>query len=259
MRILLTGNTGYLGSYLSSELSRRNFQVFCASRDTLPDIVFDYVIFCNADTTNLFDDKSQRSVYNLLRQCKQKYHQAKFIFFSSYYVYNGLSKFGLSEKEGETSSFFAYQKYKLFSERYLSEDDLVLRLGKLFANPYRVNKNFIGSLRRNKKITVDDCLFNPVSVYQVLDAIDYELSSGRLKGIYNLGNEDHSSHHKFSEDFKEVFDLDLEIELSSRKNTLPNYGMFLMDLNKIRSKIKLRNYVDDIKLFKQYVNIRRND
>ena len=70
-------------------------------------------------------------------------------------------------------------------------------MGKLFGNEHKNPNRLTGYILNNDTIELDNVLFNPASVQQVLDAVKWELDNKKLTGVYNLANEGACTHYEY--------------------------------------------------------------
>ena len=265
-KILLMGFKGYLGSYLAEKLRRSNHNVYYFGNkdlNRLPDDSFDYIINCIANVNVKVCQENKKLSYNAnvkpLEYVLDKYPTAKIIHFSSYYVYDDLEP---CNELSNTIDTFTYAKHKMQGEGILLHPTngigkerpkhLILRLGKLFGNPYQEDKKLTGSFLKSKnKFSADNKRFNPCSTEQVWRAIDYELDKRKLEGIYNLANLGCPDSHGYCNVINSFLKKEdrKEINLDKSRENQYNIGRQrnFMSLSKIQKHIKLVDYYDDMR------------
>ena len=259
MKVLLLGDKGYLGSYLKDNLDADTLKV----KDRVIQFnhkKYDYVINCigkpnlNYCEQNILD--TDYSNWGVVKDINKHYPDTKIINFSSYYVYDSE---GLCTESSNTTSKYAYCRQKLLSEDECT-NGVTFRLGKLFGNVKAKQKKLTEFIIDSDSVTLDEVLFNPVSVDQVLTVIKYEINNNVFRGIYNLANAGVVSHADYGTYINELLGSDKKITRTSvLSHYFDNYGKFAMSLDKISMIIPLRNWRDDIqtyiKLLKKQIEV----
>ena len=252
-KFLLLGHEGYLGSYLLHNLEcniLNNRKIYNDGNN------YDFIINCIGKPDIKFCESnpitSQYSNCNVISDIKKLYPKSKIINFSSYYVYDD---YGLCTEFSKTSDSLIYSKHKLESEK-LNNDGINFRLGKLFGNTFKNQKKLTEIILHEKKISLDDVIFNPVSVKCVCDIFKNIKFLNDNFGIFNLANEGVISHYDYGKYIIDYLDLDTEIyKAQSNIKPFSNHGKFTMSLDKIKTFINLRFWQDDMS---EYLNLLQN-
>ena len=241
MNILLLGHKGYLGSFLKEKLLV----------DIAPaNIHYDYIINCIGKPNLEFCEENPTtsfvSNYEVVLDIIEKYPQSKIIHFSSYYVYDDT---GECTEASKTTSEYKYCEHKLLSEEAVVKNNgVTFRVGKLFGHTDIQKQNKLTELLLTaKEIVLDDVMFNPTSLSQVLKVIQYELQNNNLSGVHNLANDGHASHYEYGKFIQEHFNPKLKItRIEKNKRSFHNYGNFLMSCEKLRKCVLLTKWEDDM-------------
>ncbi len=245
MKILLLGHKGYLGSYLNKYL---DVDILNTRELYNNSVDYDYVINCIGIAVLEYCEKHKKeSDYanrDVIFDIKKYYPNAKIINFSSYYVYNQL---GMCKEEDITTTQYNYCRQKLEAES-LIDNGVSFRIGKLFGHPDLNKQNKLTEfILSNDNIVLDEVYFNPTSLKQVLDVINYELLTGNLKGIYNLSNDGYTNHYNYGQFINIVLNSNKNISKINKHNReFKNYGYFLMDCTKIKQHIRLNHWTKDL-------------
>mgnify|MGYP003113818122 FL=1 len=237
MNISILGNSGYLGSYLQNHINLDKGSI-------------DYVINCigkpNLEFCEENPDISYISNYQIIHDIIKKYPGKKIIHFSSYYVYDDDK--ACMEDDNVTTQY-KYCEHKLMSERLVVENGgVVFRIGKLFGHSDLAKQNKLTEyLMLSDKVVLDDVMFNPTSLSQVLKAINYELENNNLNGIFNLSNDGNTSHYQYGKFIQKHFNTKLNISrIKKHDRIFSNYGKFLMSCDKIKEFFPLNTWEEDM-------------
>ena len=241
MNVFLLGSYGYLGSYLQKKLNA----------DTVIDKEkkYDYFINCAAKSSLEYceenPEESRVSNFEIICRIHSVIPEAKIISFSSYYVYDDE---GACNEDSPTTDKYYYTKHKLASEDFVrSKGGVVFRIGKLFGNYLAPQQKLTEAFVLGKVTTVDEVMFNPTSVKQVLRAVEYELENQNFEGIYNLSNKGHTSHYNYCRYIDDVLNIDTPMSIITHMlRSFHNYGRFLMDTTKIERHISLVHWQLDL-------------
>jgi len=249
MRVLVLGHNGYLGSYLVDNLK--------CSVDTMsvPYIEdnYEYVINCigkpNLEYCEHHPDISRTSNYNAIYSVLKTCPRAKVINFSSYYVYNDE---GLCTEESNVTDKYIYCKHKLMSEELITDrGGVTFRLGKLFGNSKKDQGKLTDAIIVNTDMILDEVMFNPTSVRQVLRAVNYEIKFKDLKGVFNLSNSGTVSHYDYGVFIRETLDMSTDNlkRIKKTERVFDHYGRFEMSIDKISKKVRINDWKKDMEYY----------
>lgn len=248
MKILLLGHNGYLGSYLY-----KNLYVDILNDRKIYDngTKYDYIINCigkpSLEYCEINEIETNYANYGILEDIKTYYPSSKIINFSSYYVYNCE---GFCHESSNTTKKYNYSKQKLKSES-LVENGVTFRLGKLFGHQDLNKQNKLTEyIIKNNDIMLDTVKFNPTSLNQVLNIINYELKNNTLYGIYNLSNDGFCSHYEYGSYIGKLLGDTKKInKIENIGKNFDNYGKFLMSCEKIKKYTVLTPWQLDLELY----------
>lgn len=261
MNILLLGNKGYLGSYLYSNLpvdilERRTEKIYANGKR------YNYVVNCigkpDVVYCEKYPDESNYSNYLVIKDIHRYYPSAKIINFSSYYVYYDD---GLCSEQANTTDAYNYCRQKLLGEKEI-QNGVSFRLGKLFGNIETNQNKLTEHILSQNEVTLDSILFNPTSVEQVLRVITYELANNNLYGVYNLANKGIVSHSEYGHFIDTYLQTNKKIHTVHKiARTFPNYGRFLMSVEKLNGVVPLIDWRSDMEkyLHKILLNKKNNN
>jgi dTDP-4-dehydrorhamnose reductase len=246
IKLLLLGHKGYLGSGLYKNLS---FKCDILNKRDVYDNgnIYDYVINCIGNPNLEFSEKNDTSYSNwlVINDIKKCYPSSKIINFSSYYVYDQL---GFCNEESNVTEKYNYCKWKLNAEKDNS-NGINFRIGKLFGNIKKRQNKLTDYIIDNvdKEISLDNVLFNPTSINQIIQIILYEFEHKTLFGTYNLSNLGFTSHYEYGIFISKCLNLNIKInQINIMKREFENYGKFLMDTTKINNIYPLVSWENDL-------------
>jgi dTDP-4-dehydrorhamnose reductase len=252
MKVLLLGEKGYLGSYLQEHLDVDTLDTRELYNNGKQ---YDYVINCigkpNLEYCEVNKEETDYSNRDILLDIKKYYPNSKIINFSSYYVYDSTE---LCTELSNVTYTYNYTRQKLEGEKLLI-NGVSFRVGKLFGHSLINKQNKLTEhILSNSEVVLDNVVFNPTSLNQVLEVIKWELENNKLFGIFNLANEGTVTHYDYGMfintllgNTKKVVAID---KISKQFN---NYGRFVMSCDKLKSYVELTDWkVDMIKYLKEY-------
>jgi dTDP-4-dehydrorhamnose reductase len=244
MKILLLGHKGYLGRYLNKHLvcNVLNGRGVCNNG-----VDYDYVINCiGKPNLEYCEDNIEESYYSncgIVSDILKHYPKSKIINFSSYYVYDDE---GFCTEESQVTNEYHYCSQKLESESLVT-NGVTFRVGKLFGDEDLSQNKLTEYIIQNHTLTLDNVLFNPTSLKQVLDIVNHELTTNSLNGVYNLSNSGYVSHYEYGCFISKILGKEKTLHRIERHNRVfHNYGKFLMDTSKLNSMVGLTPWEDDI-------------
>ena len=245
MKILILGHKGYLGSYLHQYIDSD----VLIGRDVYDNgQQYDCIINCIGKVSLEYcesnPDQSYKSNVQVVKDIITNYPNTKIINFSSYYVYNDS---GLCTESSKTTNKYIYNKHKLESERIVTEaSGLTFRIGKLFGSLAKSRfPKLTEYILNENNITLDNVLFNPTSVSQVLKVIN---SCNQLTGVYNLSNSGTCTHYEYGMTINNLLGNTKNInKVNKIKRTFTNYGKFAMCTKKVSNYINLTPWEEDLK------------
>ncbi len=252
MKILLLGNKGYLGSYISENL----YVDFLEKREIYNNgKKYDYIINCigkpNLEYCEKNPEETNYSNCDVIKDILLFYPNSKIINFSSYYVYDD---FGYCTEESKTTKKYKYCEQKLIGEN-LIKNGVSFRIGKLFGHNNLLKQNKLTEyIIKNNDLTLDNVSFNPTSLSQVLEIIKFEINNNKLFGVYNLSNYGDTTHYDYGCYINELLGSNKKItQVPLIKRDFLNYGKFLMSTEKLNRiynltswQIDLKNYIESL-------------
>lgn len=257
MKILLLGETGYLGSWLKASLDKYDVETIDTGKE------YDFIINCigkpDLEFCEEYPHTSLESNFQVVYNICEKHPKSQIIHFSSYYVYDGE---GLCTEGSSVTDAYSYTRHKLASERVvlLGEGNYVFRLGKLFGYSVSPQNKLTEYIINNDTITLDRMVFNPTSLQQVSDVVKAVLSEEIPWGLYNLSNLGTTTHYDYGIYINNYLGKEKTItptDILPRK--FHNYGRFAMSVQKLNKFFKLRgwqgdleNYLWEVKESEQY-------
>jgi dTDP-4-dehydrorhamnose reductase len=254
MKILLLGETGYLGSYLMENLT-----VDILSTRKLYDngIQYDYVVNCigkpNITYCELNKEETDYSNRDIISDIKKYYPSSKIINFSTYYVYNNE---GICNEDSPVTYKYNYTRQKLEAEQLIT-NGVTFRTGKLFGHP-NINKQdkLTEHIIKNNDLFLDNIHFNPTSLIQILRVINHEIKYNVFNGIYNLANDGTTTPYEYGLFINKILNSNKNItKIDMMYKFFDNYGNFVMSCEKIKKHITLIDWkVDMVNYLNNFLN-----
>jgi dTDP-4-dehydrorhamnose reductase len=244
-KILIVGDSGYLGSYLARNL-RTNIAKFDNRKLVDDKIEYDYVINCvgkaNFEHCEAFPESTYYSNCGIMSDINRYYPNSKIINFSSYYVYDS---FGLCDENSTVNAEYQYTKQNLECEKSVL-NGVSFRLGKLFGGDLTSQNKLTEHIINSDELFLDDVMFNPTSLKQVLAVIEYELTNKSLHGVYNLANAGLTTHYEYGIFINELLGSKKQINKIEKLVRFKNYGNFAMSCEKLNQSVLLTDWKIDM-------------
>lgn len=244
MNVLLLGEKGYLGSYLYEKLKVDTLE----TRELYNNgKTYDYVINCigkpNLEYCEIHKEETDYSNRDVIKDIKKLYPTSKIINFSSYYVYNDE---GMCNEESKVTHKYNYTRQKLEGEQ-LVNNGVSFRVGKLFGHPSNNQQKLTEYILNNDNLTLDNVYFNPTSLNQVFQVVKWELENNKLNGIFNLSNNDITTHYEYGVFINNILQTNKNIvQIDKLERQFDNYGKFLMSCDKLKQFVPLTSWKEDM-------------
>lgn len=293
-RILITGGSGFLGSYLSKYLADDSFSVYATYRNNLPVNRLSGVEFVQLDLNNKFEiqaiikeimpdvvihaaaltnvdlcEENKDFAYESNIQSTQNLvalviPSTYFIYISSDSVYDGKNG---NYKESDSANPINYYGYtKLMGEKIVRKlsNHLILRINlfgyHIFKNKTSLGEWIISSLKNKIKINgFTDAVFSPLYIATICEIIEKSINLD-LYGVFNCGSLDNISKFHFAQEIAKSFNQDIKLisPISVNEiNFLANRGHNLsMNSSKLSNYlgIKLPSIKEEIEKFSNDFN-----
>ncbi len=244
MRVLLLGERGYLGSYLNYTF---NFDILEKRQIYNNGKQYNYVINCigkpDLEYCELNREETDYSNRDIIKDITKYYPNSKIINFSSYYIYND---YPVCVEESKTISKYNYTRQKLEGEQLIA-NGVTFRIGKLFGHFNNTQNKLTDYILNNDNLFLDNVYFNPTSLKQISKVIEWELENNKLEGIFNLANNDITTHYEYGIFINNYLKTNKNITLINKiQRSFDNYGNFLMSCDKIKQYISLSPWEEDM-------------
>ena len=229
-KILITGSSGLLGSYLKTKIKSKKFRIIKFNRNKISD--FSNYRFCETYLKkNKFDsiinlsaitdvDKCEKNkslarkvnfilIKNICKTIKKLNLKTHIIHLSTDQFYNNFS----SNYEKKNKCINYYTKTKLMAEKVcLKNNSTILRTNFVGKSKNKKRSSFSDWIYQNltKKQNIflaDDILFSPLSIKSISSLIKLILRK-KINGIYNVGS--HNGYSKFNFAYKFAKKLNLD-------------------------------------------------
>jgi dTDP-4-dehydrorhamnose reductase len=217
MRIIITGATGVLGSYLVNYFKNNKYKIFTIGnkkkahfnldlnnkkklfkivKKINPDCIINCVALTNVDLCEKNFHKSYLSntltVSSLLESVKTLKKKPHLIHISTDQLYNGLLKKKNSEKKIQLINNYSLCKYLGELELKKYQKKTIIRTNFYGKSISTFRKTFseyiITKLKKRKKIFLaSNIYFNPIEIYN-LSIIIKKIIEKKIFGLYNIGN-----------------------------------------------------------------------
>jgi dTDP-4-dehydrorhamnose reductase len=281
-RVLLTGSSGYIGSALSSYMSKhKNFigidkdaivsdliyehqlnlnnkiELNSLIKDFDPNIIFhcgtNSALHYQNDFLNSFDE-DWTSFKNIVNSGFSK--TKRLVFFSSSYVYSGIKGENIDE-EINPSPYHNFGNGKRFFEKQLLNtfpNSIIFRLSSVFGKGKPRSPNIIFNLINdginNNKLTIWGNGVRQMQFVSLMDVLNIlTISSTMPPGVYNLASNDYL-------ETKQVGDIvsnKLNIPVKFLTNKVEGESLPFLNNNKIKSTLNL-DFTDTKSAIINYIN-----
>ena len=218
-KYLKQDNIPFLGTYRSHELIGENFLKFDIFNDQFsvdfePTHILNTVSLTNVDSCEKdphFATKLNVESVSKCLELKNKFKNAKLITMSTDQVHDGTKG---NFKESEPPTFLnVYGRTKIEGENVaLSDSDALVCRTNFYGNGMTWRESFsdwiIKNLKSGNEIdTFTDSFFNPLSTYQLYEAITH-LTDINASGLFHACGKDNVSKHEFALRVASAFNLD---------------------------------------------------
>lgn len=251
---LVLGHNGYLGSYLSHHLdcdvlNERN--IYNNGKH------YNYIINCIGKASLEYCESNQQETdYSnalVINDIKKFYPESKIINFSSYYVYDSP---GVCTENSHTTSKYNYCRQKLLGES-LNSHGLNFRIGKLFGNDISKQNKLTEHIIAEDELFIDEILFNPTSVYCILNILKNKKFLSNNYGTFNLSNTGVVSHYDYAKYIIDKLNLSKTLhKIEKAPKHFDNYGKFAMSIDKISSYCEINSWEIDLNSYLELINVK---
>ncbi len=166
---------------------------------------------------------------------------AKFVFISSYYVFDGVKE--NYYEDDELNSVNYYGELKIVAEKETAEynNSLIIRPGKIFSLGYD-SRNFIARLdnalkKGEEQFIIDDQYNNPIHADKLSDAIKELVRAGK-KGVYHVAGKDYLSNYELALAFANHFGLDINLIKTIHTKDTKQFAKRPMNVKLLTKKIE---------------------
>ncbi len=258
MKILVTGATGFVGYNLVNYLRKYGHEVIgichknCDDSDCIaveltdsksitnlhekyrPDVVIHLAAMARTDTCEKNPDKSYAINVTVTKNLVNVFEDAKFIFFSTYAVYNTPDGNSVESCALSPTNQYIYTKIEAEKQVYSHNNYLIFRPSVIYGYMPKqtTSDNYFMQLIKMleaKKVmnSPNDQFFNPIYVNVVCEIIRLAIEKD-IHGIYNIGSSDSVSKYEFNKRILNQFMFDrdcLKIAVTTNADVIrPNNG-----------------------------------
>jgi len=263
-KILVTGSSGLLGSYLVQNIQSKDIKIFPFKRKANQD--FSSKIFCEKYLSehNFYAIINLSAITNVDKCEKNKKLAKKVNYLIVKNICHSIKKLNLKTHLIQLSTDQFYNKYSINFEKqktftnYYTETKLMSENECKKINSTILRTNFAGRSRSKNRISfsdwiyktlkekkniylADDILFNPVSLKTLTSIIKLILKK-KIKGLYNIGSKKGYSKYEFGIKFSKKLCLDVK-KINRVKSS--DIKFFAKRNDDMRMKVsKFENYYD---------------
>lgn len=203
--ILVTGDTGFIGSFLTKKLKELDHNVEglntsngdILDKNQVNEIIKgkDYVFHLAGISSPSFAEMNPKTSFmvnvigmqNVINACR--HHGAKLIFSSTRLIYGNTAYPALEQDFGNPTTIYGIDKR--FAESFCdAEKDFIVRLTSIYGPSKRCHSvipRFIQSIKSNREIVVYEDDMSSRDYCYIDDAVDALLLGMKHSGIYNVG------------------------------------------------------------------------
>ena len=276
MKVLVIGSEGQLGlEFRKISNSYDSFYWFFSTIKTLdllrletidsflnninPNVIINCAAYTNVDkaeTEPILANKINYKAVEIISKWTSAKNK-KLIHISTDYVFDGLSKFPLSEKS-KTKPVNEYGSSKLKGEIACLKNDsnsIVIRTSWLYSS---FGKNFVKTMidlmkKKDSVKVVNDQIGSPTYAYDLAKVIiEIIINSENKSGLFHYSNEGETSWFEFAKSIRELYNLDCEIigVPSKEFKTIakrPQYSLLNKSKIKTTFNLEIPNYKQSLK------------
>lgn len=238
MRILVTGATGFVGYHLVNYLRGYGYEVIgichrnsddsdCIAvelKDSQsiidlhdkyrPDVIIHLAAMARTDTCEKYPKESYSSNVTVTKNLVDVFRDAKFIFFSTYAVYNTPDGNSVESSALSPTNQYIYTKIEAERQVYKHDNYIIFRPSVIYGYMPKqtTSDNYFMQLIKlleAKKVlnSPNDQYFNPIYVNVVCEIIRLAIEKD-INGIYNIGSPDSLSKYEFNKRILKQFMFD---------------------------------------------------
>jgi nucleoside-diphosphate-sugar epimerase len=267
-KIFILGGSGYIGSQIVEKLKnqfpksfisvdkrnnpnlKKNVRINLNSKKKILKLLNKHkpniIINCATHSALAYENKLQESVNEDLKsllnifEYLKKNIKCKMIYFSSSYVYSGLNKRIVDEKQN-LNPRHNFGIAKFFFENLIfknHKNSIIFRLASVFGKgkaliPNNIY-NFVTECSKNKKITIWGSGNRKIQYISINDVVKYTIKCFSIKpGIYNIGGKKHMSTKKVSKIIAKFYNGNIIFKKKKERETVS-----FMKINKIIKSTK---------------------
>lgn len=252
MKVLITGDTGFIGCFLKKKIEEKGYEVFglntkngdiCNYGDVLKkvknmDIVFHLAGCSRVQRCNEKTDFCYKNIYRgseFVSMACHKYN-AKLVFASSRCVY-GLASFYPTSESLKCTPVGFYGMYKHLAEALCLPSDFILRIGNVYGPSDRCHSvvtRFLKMIQEGETIPIFNNLDTTRDFVYVNDVVDAFMLGFEHEGVFNVGGGVETSIDELLNIISEV--VDMPVHTIDMKQDLPcMINRVWLDISKIKA------------------------